>query len=43
MAKLKKGGLGKGLDALFVENDTGDTSSVTLRISEIEPDRKSVV
>lgn len=40
MAKLKKGGLGKGLDALFVENDTGDTSSVTLRISEIEPNRE---
>ena len=40
MAKLKKGGLGKGLDALFVENDTGDTSSVTLRISEREPNRE---
>lgn len=40
MAKLKKGGLGKGLDALFVENDTGDTNSVTLRISEIEPNRE---
>ena len=40
MAKVKKGGLGKGLDALFVDNDTGDTNSVTLRISEIEPNQE---
>lgn len=36
----KKGGLGKGLDAIFIENDTDDRSGiVTLRISEIEPNR----
>lgn len=37
---VKKGGLGKGLDALFLENDTEDSeSAVTLKISEIEPNR----
>lgn len=37
----KKGGLGKGLDALFVDNDTVDGGDTTeLRISEIEPDRE---
>lgn len=38
----KKGGLGKGLDALFVDNDTsfGEVGPATeLHISEIEPDR----
>lgn len=36
----KKGGLGKGLDALFLENDAEDSeSTVTLKISEIEPNR----
>lgn len=39
MAKLKKGGLGKGLDALFVDNETSDSGEVTLRLSEIEPNR----
>ena len=35
---MKKGGLGKGLDALFTDNTTGGTAApVTLRISEIEP------
>ncbi len=36
----KKGGLGKGLDAIFAENDT-DTGNATvkLKISEIEPNR----
>ena len=36
----KKGGLGKGLEALFAENsvDTGE-QSVTLRLSEIVPNR----
>lgn len=34
----KKGGLGKGLDALFIDNTT-DSGPVTLRISEIEPNR----
>ena len=40
MAKLKKGGLGKGLDALFVDNETSDSGEVTLRLSEIEPNRE---
>ncbi len=39
MAK-KLGGLGKGLNAIFIENDNEDKSgSVTLNISEIEPNR----
>ena len=37
---IKKGGLGKGLDAIFMENDTEDSdSTVTLKLSEIEPNR----
>ena len=36
----KKGGLGKGLDALFMDNDTNDTGVVTLRLSQIEPNRE---
>lgn len=39
MAKAKRGGLGKGLDALFVDNETTDAGTSTLRISEIEPNR----
>lgn len=39
MAKAKKGGLGKGLDALFVDNKTEDSGTMTLRISEIEPNK----
>ena len=40
MAKKKLGGLGKGLNAIFIENDSEDKdSSVTLPISEIEPNR----
>lgn len=36
----KKGGLGKGLDAIFLENDAEDSSSaITLKLSEIEPNR----
>lgn len=35
---VRKGGLGKGLDALFIDNTT-DNGPVTLRISEIEPNR----
>ncbi len=36
----KKSGLGKGLDALFVDNSTGQGSgAVTLRLSEIEPNK----
>lgn len=35
-----KGGLGKGLGAIFIENETEDSSAkVTLKISEIEPNR----
>lgn len=40
MAK-KLGGLGKGLNAIFIENDAEtDNGSVTLKISEIEPNRE---
>ena len=39
MAK-KLGGLAKGLNAIFIENDSEDNNSgVTLKISEIEPNR----
>lgn len=37
--KAKKGGLGKGLDALFMDNETADSGVMTLRLSEIEPNR----
>lgn len=37
---VKKGGLGKGLDLIFMENETEDSNStVTLKISDIEPNR----
>ena len=37
----KKGGLGKGLDALFADNAIEeDTPAVKLKISEIEPNRE---
>ncbi len=40
MAK-KMGGLGKGLNAIFMENDTENSNeTVTLRISEVEPNRE---
>ena len=40
MAK-KIGGLGKGLSAIFVENETENASEVvTLKVSQIEPNRK---
>ena len=33
----KKGGLGKGLDAIFLENDAEDAeSAITLKLSEIK-------
>ena len=35
----KKRGLGMGMDALFFENSTESSSSQTLRISEIEPNK----
>ena len=36
---VKKGGLGKGLSAIFLENDNESTGSTILAISEIEPNR----
>lgn len=37
----KKGGLGKGLDAIFAENDTeGEHTALLLKTSELEPNRK---
>ena len=38
MAKAK-GGLGKGLEALFVDNSTDQAEISTLAITEIEPNR----
>lgn len=35
----RKGGLGKGLEALFVDNTNSSTDVMTLRISEIEPNK----
>lgn len=35
----KRSGLGKGLDALFFDNNTEDGQAATLKISEIEPNR----
>lgn len=35
----KKGGLGRGLEALFNENATDEKGVVTLRLTEIEPNR----
>ncbi len=40
MAKAKLGGLGKGLDALFVDNDTKDSGNMMLRLSSIEPNKE---
>lgn len=39
MATTKKGGLGRGLESLFNENATDEKGIVTLRLSEIEPNR----
>ena len=36
---IKKGGLGKGLDALFEENQSGESKPVSVRISLIEPNK----
>ncbi len=36
---VKKGGLGRGLESLFNENATDNNGVVTLRITEIEPNR----
>lgn len=38
--KRKRGGLGKGLDAIFIENESDSGNSpVSLKISEIEPNK----
>ena len=38
---MKKGGLGKGLSEIFMQNESEDqNSTVTLKISEIEPNKK---
>lgn len=39
MAKIKKSGLGKGLDVLFADNNTNEDAVVALRLAEIEPNR----
>ncbi len=36
---IKKGGLGKGLDALFEENQSGESKPISVRISMIEPNK----
>ena len=36
---IKKGGLGKGLDALFEENQSSESKPVSVRISQIEPNK----
>lgn len=36
---VKKGGLGRGLDSLFNENSSDSGSVVTVRLSDIEPNR----
>ena len=36
----KKNGLGKGLDALFIDNNTEDGAITSLKISEIEPNKE---
>jgi ParB family chromosome partitioning protein len=35
----KRSGLGKGLNALFIDNNTDDGSVTTLKLSEVEPNR----
>jgi len=39
MAKAKRSGLGKGLDALFLDNNTEDGQIATLKLSELEPNK----
>lgn len=36
----KQGGLGKGLGAIFIENDTENKNTTYLRVSDIEPNRQ---
>ena len=41
MTKAKRSGLGKGLDALFVDNETQDSGgNMMMRISNIEPNKE---
>ena len=40
MALSKKGGLGKGLDALFIDNSTEEKGSSMVNINDIEPNRE---
>lgn len=40
MAASKKGGLGKGLDALFIDNSTEEKGSSMVNINDIEPNRE---
>ena len=35
----KRSGLGKGLDALFIDNNTEDRTVTTLKLSELEPNK----
>mgnify|MGYP003295508837 FL=1 len=37
---VKKGGLGRGLDALFNENATEDGGVVNVNLNDIEPNRE---
>lgn len=38
---IRKSGLGKGLDAIFIENDIQDSKDISvLRLSQIEPNKK---
>ena len=39
MARARQGGLGKGLEALFVDNNSASNGTITLNISEIEPNK----
>ena len=39
MAPKKKAGLGKGLDALFIDNSTEENGDKLININEIEPNR----
>lgn len=36
----KKGGLGRGLDALYGDNTTDNTGAVTVKLTDIEPNRE---
>ena len=40
MAPKKKAGLGKGLDALFIDNSTEEKGDMLINLNEIEPNRE---